>query len=401
MFIVHNIRKLPAVFIIFILIFPFVSSLGITPSHLQLDFYPGLSKNFTFKIINNVGYDTYVMPTVSGGDLGEYITAVQKEKILIPNGGAADLTYQLILPKEIETPGNHNIFVGAVETITPSFSGGAGIVAITGVAGMITIFVPYPGKYLDIGFSGEDVAINAPVHFTVDFRNRGKVKLNYITGKIDVYDQETKLETLALPVNRDLDIYDSRQIVVNWNTSGRKVGVYRGELTLEYDGIPKKRNATFHIGEESLEIINFTKELEADKISKFAIAVHSVWNSQLTNVWAEVKILKNGKAVQELKTPITEIGPWETMELVAYFDGNGVALGDYDVEIKVHYNNKVAEAKGIITVIKPKPTEKAPISEAAKPTTGLLTQSTIFLGIAILAILLLIINILVTLRRKK
>lgn len=400
MFMTECIKKLLVSLIIFTTLASFVYSLGISPAKIYVDFYPGLTTNLTFNIINNVGYDTYVAPTIIAGELEPYITSIQKESILIPNGGTVSLTFQLKFPQEIEFAGTRFIEVGAVESGTPSESGG-GIIAKTGVLGRIVLFIPYPGKYLEYSFSGEDIAQNQTVHFTVQFQNKGKQRLNTVTGNIDIYDKDSKIATLNVPSSTNLDVYDSREIIMNWSSVGQPVGIYKASLTLNFDGNIRQRNITFHIGEESVEILNFTRELEAEKISKFVIDVQSVWNSQLANVWAWVNITDGKNVVQEMKTPVTELSPWEQKELVAYFDGKGVAIGDYDAEIAVYYNQKVSGTRGTITVIAPKPEEKPQIIETAKPSAGLLTQTNIFLGITILAIILLIINILVTLRKKK
>jgi len=397
MFMLTKVPKLIISIVAFIILFPNVCSLGITPPEVYIDFYPGLATNLTFTIINNVGYDTYVMPTLRESPLAPYLTPLQTEPILIKTGGNTEITFQLKLPQQMETPGKNNVFVGAVETISPTL-GGSGVSAKTGIAALITVFVPYPGKYLEIGFSGEDVANNEPVHFTVNLQNKGKEKLNLVAGNIGIYEGEKKIETLLLPETYGMNLYDRREITVNWSTIGRNVGVYRGELTLEYDGITKKRNTTFHIGNESLEIINFTKEVEAEKISKFAITVQSVWNSKFADVWAEVNVRKGGKIIQILKTPVTELGAWEQNELIAYFDGNGVATGEYNAEITVHYSGKTKSASGAILVIPPR--KEAPATETAKPI-SFFTQSNIFIGIAALAIILLLINIFISLRRKK
>ena len=401
MYKIHTIRKLIVILILITATLPFVYSLGITPASAKLDFYPGLTTNLTFRVINNVGYDTYIIPQTIESSLTPYVTPVQTEKIFVADGESAYVTFQLKFPEELDFAGKHQIDVGATEAISPS-NEGSGIVAITAIFARVYVFIPYPGKYLEAIFNAKNVALNETVHFKVNIQNKGKEKVNSITGKIDVYDKENKIETLILPTFSYMDVYETRDAIMNWSTMGRSVGMYNATLTLNYDGYTKRFYTTFYVGDESLEILNFTKEVEAEKISKFAINVQSVWNLQLKNVWAEAKFSKDGSTIQELKTPATEVNPWETKELLGYFDGNGIALGEYDADIQVHYNNiKVAETKGVITVVKPKQEEKPPVNESAKPAENLFTQSTIFLGIAILAIILLIINIFITLKRKK
>jgi hypothetical protein len=397
---IHAIGKLIVILILFTAAIPLVCSLGISPASVSLDFYPGLTTNLTFRVHNNVGYDTYIIPQTIESSLTPYVTPVQTEKIFVADGENAYVTFQVKFPDEVDFAGKHQIDVGATESISPSIEG-SGIVAITAIYARVYVFIPYPGKYLEAIFNAKNVALNETVHFKVNIQNKGKEKLNSITGKIDIYDKENKIDTLILPSFSDMDVYDTKDVIMNWSTIGRTVGMYKATLTMNYDGNSRKFDTTFYVGDESLEILNFTKEVEAETISRFAINVQSVWNLPLKNVWAEAKFSKDGSTIHELKTPATEVNPWETKELLGYFDGSGVALGEYDADIKVHYNNKVAETKGVITVVKPKQEEKPPVNESAKPAENLFTQSTIFLGIAILAIILLIINIFITLKRKK
>ena len=112
------------------------SSLGIThyytASDRVIEFKPGLKKSYSYSISGDrpdQEIDIYVQ-----GDLSQY--AKLSTTKLIGDGG---ITVDLELPQEIDIPGTHFLYIGAIEAVPE----GAGINVRAAIQTTLAINVPY------------------------------------------------------------------------------------------------------------------------------------------------------------------------------------------------------------------------------------------------------------------
>ena len=165
-------------------------SVGISPARIKLFFEPNLEREFTFKASNtnpDEGIDIYAK-----GDLAEYVSL--SETYL---QGKGSFIASLKLPEKINIPGKHEIFIGVIESSTQE--GGVGGVAA--VQAVIEIFVPYPGKYVEVAFELENINEGEIALFELDVNNLGTQDVD-VVADINVYEAENIVLTKTLEIGK-------------------------------------------------------------------------------------------------------------------------------------------------------------------------------------------------------
>ena len=119
-----------------------VSALGVRPAKIELNFQPGFERTFDFTVLSNspdTKYELYVK-----GDLADYVTLDKSEVI-----GSQTFRATLKLPSVIDVPGKHRILVGVRQEYDEELVG-TGIGTAVAIQAAIDVYVPYPGKYVDV-----------------------------------------------------------------------------------------------------------------------------------------------------------------------------------------------------------------------------------------------------------
>lgn len=338
-----NIKKILIIILIFILsilIAPAIYGIGVGLWVEEVDFYPKLNENFKAFVNNNAGYDAQIKIS-AGGSLAEYIT-FSDEYLDVPAGGTAHFTFNLKLPESIP-PGRNRINIGA-EDVT-SLTGG-GISAKTAVFMGFYVRAPYPGKYIETGFSVENIEKDQTANFNINIISRGNETINKIGGIIEIFNKDTKIATLITEPETNIKPGESRTIQTKWDSTGQSVGEYNAKATINYDGEEITREAKFKIGTLLVKIINYTKEFYKDEINQFDIEIESFWNTEINGIYGEVEINE-----QKIRTLDTNLGAWSKTKITAHLDTHNLDLGEHTAKIKVYYADKIAEETAKITVL--------------------------------------------------
>jgi len=113
-------------------------ALGISPAKVEINFEPNLKRSITYNVYeDNIQREVEVYVD---GDLEEYVKLDKKEFT-----GSGKVIVTLKLPKEIEKPGRHLLFVRAREKVDDELVGGAVGTSVT-IGAVIVIHVPSPGR---------------------------------------------------------------------------------------------------------------------------------------------------------------------------------------------------------------------------------------------------------------
>ncbi|MBU2562331.1 MAG: hypothetical protein KKF68_01595, partial [Nanoarchaeota archaeon] len=178
---------------IFLILIQTCSALRVTPAKIETNFYPGLETSIDYEVSKtDKNLELYV-----AGDLAEY---VQFDKKFLPVGGGV-FTVTLKLPEFIEKPGAHTIYIGVKEVFDEELAGSQIGTSVT-IETIITIYVPYPGKYLEIVLRSQDVNIGEPVDIELDIISKGEDNVN-VTPVIDILSENKTIETLSFK-NREI-----------------------------------------------------------------------------------------------------------------------------------------------------------------------------------------------------
>ena len=141
---------------------------GLTPAAYSIDFQPNLKQIFNFNFYSD---DPEIEFNVSvDGDFAEYVELNRNEL-----AGSGNVNVLLKLPKSVEKPGVHRIYISATQ-LPKSGQGTLGIVA--SLRGIIDVRVPYPGKYVETEFSASNANAGEPINFNLKIYIRQLLFLN-------------------------------------------------------------------------------------------------------------------------------------------------------------------------------------------------------------------------------
>ncbi len=374
-------EKLFFFFLIFLFLLKDAYAVGIYfPNDKEIDFQPGIEKTFNFRITESRrDVELYV-----SGYLSEY--AEITKKIIKADSKERDFQVKIKLPDEIEIPGHHKIFVGARELIDPNNVEG-NIGTSSNVRVYILIHVLNPGKYIETKLITSNVNINETADFKIVAKNFGKLDIARLSANIEIYDpNENKITTLK---TQEISIKSNEEKSLNakLDTVGYLGGTYNAIATIIYDEYSKQEKGSFKIGRLNIELINYTKELEKDKINKINLIVKSDWGNKINNVYGEISV--KGEMI---KTPNIEIEPWERKTLTSYIDTNGWEEGEHNAQIDIKYEGITTSEKVKFMVL----SAKKPLLEMpANLSIGVITS------LILILIILVIINLVIISKKQK
>jgi len=210
-----------------------ISALSVSPAKIELNFQPNYENTFKYSV---GGIDSEKNLDISvEGELAKYVT-LDKTNFK----GPGEFRVNLALPKEIETPGRNRILIVVSEKFDEELKGMIGTSIILKVA--IDIFVPYPGRYLEItNFKANDVNRGENVIFEIDLKNKGKENLTAIP-KIKVKSHDKDVELLLMEP-RDICKDQGISLEKILNTSNYGAGKYNASVIVDYGVLISKETS--------------------------------------------------------------------------------------------------------------------------------------------------------------
>ncbi len=296
--------------------------IGSLPGQRIINFEPNKKVVLSYFILSA---DTDVKVYVAG-DLAEDIK-VTKEVIRARD---SDTSFNVIIdfPEKIEPPGIHKMSVVA-DQVDATKGGTLG--TKVNVRVNFDIFVPYPGKYVELSVSAPNVDINETVNIYYKLSNKGKETISRLYADIYVFNATNNSITGYKTESISLAPQTSYENSVLLNTTGLSSGEYRIVMQSEYPG-KNKSSAAFRIGSQKVLLMDYTKDFYTGTINKFEIGLINDWSVLTGNIYAE--ILMDGKS---FKTPVITLAPWQYSKAEGYLDANGISEGIKNAAIIVYY----------------------------------------------------------------
>ncbi len=319
----------------------YVSALGITPARTQIEYHPGESQTYGFKVINSESKPINVAIIVNG-DHKDSVTL--SESLFSLNAGEEKtLSYNLKVPDNLP-PGESKIEIVAVQlpdqfAETSEAFVGASIAVVT----QAVIFVPYPGKYAesDLSIIGPD---NGKVTFVMPVVSKGDLDIVRARATLDIYTSlNEKIETLSTN-EVSVPSKERKELVSEWDSTNIPPGRYRAVATIIYDEETITLEKEFSVGQQSLDI----KQIEVNDfslggIAKFEILAENKWSEKLTGVYAEMEVYnEQGDTIANFKSATYDIDPLKSELITAFWDTDGVKEGVYDSSLFINYAGQKA-----------------------------------------------------------
>mgnify|MGYP001560507375 CR=1 FL=1 len=307
-----------------------VSALGISPAFREYNFEPGLEGKISYIVFGSEDVEYGVFVT---GDLAPY---VKLSKTIVRGGDSFDVDFKL--PDVIETPGLNRIRVHVAEKIDPELAGGFIGTRIV-VISQIDIYVPYPGRYLQVFLRGHDVNLGEPVRFELDINSEGKEDVT-VTPLIEIFSETGEQKETLYFAEKEIASQEQLKLQKYLNTSSYNPGNYKAIAIVDY-GVIAQSEVFFRIGELRVDIEGYTSKLYAGKLQKFDIGVASGWNDAIAGVYADVVLFNDtNDNLISFKTSTTGLIPWETRNITGYIDTAGFQPGVYNANITLFYFGK-------------------------------------------------------------
>lgn len=333
--------SLAVVFILLLLAFSGFASagLGLYPALREYNFAPNEQMQVTYTVYSD--NPEKKISIYAEEDLANYTTF---DKSYVIGGG--QFTVTLNLPSSIDKPGRNKLFIVAEEEP----DGDSFIGTSIKLRALISVRVPYPGKYIEAGLNIPNVNIGEKVPVELKVTSRGADNVS-VTPVITFYDSARNVV--------DSMSFDSVVLATNGEKYFRrylenpdlKPDDYIAEANIDYEtDEPMVINSTFRIGNLRVDVINFTQNLSAGELNKFFIRIKSNWNAPISNVYADVNVSR-GNYSNMFRTPPVDLAAFQERDLEGYIDTKGMSSGDYMSEIKLSYLGQTTYYSGKVTLI--------------------------------------------------
>ncbi|MBU4124168.1 MAG: hypothetical protein KKI14_01740 [Nanoarchaeota archaeon] len=284
------------------------------------------------------------------GDLKDYITLYDSLVELSP-GQSKTLKYDINLPQELE-PGTHDTRIGIVETAGLEGNSGSTVGAVAGVELQLWIKVPYPGYYIAVSLGIPDVGVGETVPITLEINNLGQNDISSLSAAVDIYDSSNKLIKSFQTDARLVLSSKTETFLLEWVAPSIGVDTYKAVATINYDENIKTVETAFTVGELVVKINNITlNDIPAGAIGKAEINIENTYTKEVNGVWAELFVLKNGNKVSSFNTGSTSLASKRSGIIAGYIDTENMAVGEYNLKVVLHYEDKTAEKTKTFNII--------------------------------------------------
>lgn len=357
-----------------LLVFPSVSAIGISPADAYVTFVPGHEYVITYTVSSYKPFEFYTQ-----GRFSEF-TRIETLEHTDRHGR---FKVYLTLPEEYDTPGKHRMYVAAREKVTP---GAVNTVAV--IRGFVEVEVPYPGYYAIMDIHVNDVNEDEYIPVTVVVHNKGKLNISDAELELSVLSDGDDVKTIRsekVPIETN-GAYTFQTVIEGGEL---RPGSYVLDALLSYEGKTRQESEVFRVGTFDVAIVNYTDTMYNNSVNLFEIEVESLWNNEIDTVWMDLSIIEGSRVLSTVKTPPFDLVPWENRKSSFYWNTEGIPVGEYELEIVLHYGEGVKTENRKLYIVEP------PVPETA----GKLPVGTIVL--VVLALVLIGFNVYFIVTKKK
>ena len=323
-----------------------VFALGVVPSSESATFESGKTKSIILKIINSE-HENFDVVAYAEGSLSHLIT-IKNPSIEFSSKTNSELLYYDINMPENLPPGSHKVKI-KIRKIPKSSS--STVSASLVLTHSLTIAVPYPGKYAEARLHIPPMSTNQPARVSVEIINLGDEPIYEAQAFVDIYSPtNTKLKTLISEVSK-IETNGKKVFVIDW-TPELNSGIYNAIAHIIYDGETTSDEANFNIGNLLMNIVFVeVNDFTLGQVAKFEILTENLWNTALEDVFVEM-LIKDLSGVIHARHSSAEsnINPFSKKEFYTYWDTQGVNIGEYFANIKVHYDEVYTEENYTVIV---------------------------------------------------
>ncbi len=346
-----------------------------------IEFEPHLEKEFEYRIIASANKDMNYQINIRG-ELATYFESSINE-IFLEAGTTKNFDVKLSLPEKI-SPGLYKNYICIQET--ESIRQENNITIKTEVCSVINILSLDENEYLVIDSFNIKINKNRIVEFYLEVINYGKKEAGLVKAEINIFKQDNLENPVKSIITNEKTIKSNEEQALQ-----AEILIGEGEYIARINIIHNEENKNlseeqeFYV-EDKLKIIDYTKIFYIGRDNPFKITLENNYDHDV-EARAEIKISQFGEEKQSITINKTKLSAGE----ISVLEGNfyGCSLGEYDMEIKIFFENKIIIKRDTINVWAK---EERPASESL---------SWIAIMIAIIAAILFILFFIKEMRKKQ
>ncbi len=309
-----------------------------------IEFEPYLYKTFKYKIISSpekaMNYKINIR-----GNIAKYFES-SIDQFFLEAGKSRDLIVEMNLPREL-IPNLYTTYICVQETESFEKQEEDLFSVKTEVCAIINVLVLNEGAYIKI----EEITIkqkeNKETEFTLILTNFGKEDIKSAKAQIYIYrtNETGEIGVIAITITEKKSILSTEQEIFSSNYF-LEDGKYNADIIIEYDGQTKNTKEEFIVG-EALRIIDYTTEFKNENENSFKVILENNYDYELES-YIEINISQDGEKVQIVRTnkELIQSREIKTIDVPFYV----YSPGEYDIEMKIYFQNKVIIEKGKIKI---------------------------------------------------
>jgi hypothetical protein len=328
------------ILLVFLLMIVPVSALGVSPGKTTIDFIPGLEKNISINLLNSEQKEVNLVVSAQG-ELKDYFFIPETTIHFNATEISKTFSYTVRLPQQL-SPGSHTTSIVVVQLPDVFIqSGEMSVGAAVAVLSQLTVNAPYPGKYAEA-----DVNIAGPkedgiVKFYVPVFSKGTFTLTSVKAEVEIYTLANEKIATVYTNEVSIDGGSMKELSAEWDSSSIAPGPYRAKVTVFYDEGTVSAEKEFTVGKKRLIVEGVeVNDFSLGDIAKFEVAAQSTWSEMIKDAYVEMVVYSDdGNILANFKSPNYDIPPNEKVQMLAFWDTNGVIEGDYDTTMFLNYGS--------------------------------------------------------------
>lgn len=335
--------------ILLILVTTSVLALGITPSRKIVDFKSDLDREFSFKIVNNDNKDLDVK-IYPRGELAKYVSVEASSMHISSSQHEAAVKYKVNMPYSERKPGINQIDV-VVEEMPSSSSEQVAVIGRAAVVHQLQLKSQYEGKYLRAMLTTNNPDENEDLMLTFALFNEGAEDISSLTAEVEVLNSNSEsvgtVKYTFSKLSAGATLKETRSFS-NLLTPGD----YRAKAKIYYDGKTINAETSFTVGGSYIEIEGISSsDFKLGKINRLDVAIYNRYYEEIKNVFAEITVKDtNGNELNKFRTISSSTPASSGNTLSGYWDTSNLAIGTYNLLVKVMYGKESTETEFEVNV---------------------------------------------------
>ena len=206
-------------------------------------------------------------------------------------------------------------------------------------------------KYVELDLNAPNANVGEFVNLSLTIFNRGEENVS-VDSMIQIFKDGEFLETIEFEDKKVISL-DSVTLDYALDTSEYSPGDYTATALVNYSGAELARDDNpFKLGEFLIKIVNYTQEVNEDKLSRFLVEVESFYNDPIGGLYASLEISGNEEA--GFISPTIKLNPWSKGTLEGFVDASELGGETFEAELTIYYGNESVSEKVSVVILKGK-----------------------------------------------